>query len=188
MIREAIANCPLPIAYFTATASTFNGRLSMGNRQSAIGNVSFICDAMLGGLARWLRAAGYDATFQYGISDQAVVRQAMETGRILLSSDGPMFERNVIKNGTIHALYVPQQLSKFQQLSFVLKTLNLSLLEPRCMACGGQLQELPKHEVMGEVPPLAYRNCDRFWRCTRCGKLFWHGTHWQRITARLRAL
>ena len=27
----------------------------------------FACDAMLGGLARWLRAAGYDATWQEGI-------------------------------------------------------------------------------------------------------------------------
>lgn len=29
----------------------------------------FACDAMLGGLARWLRAAGYDATWTYGIED-----------------------------------------------------------------------------------------------------------------------
>ena len=29
----------------------------------------FFCDAMLGGLARWLRAMGYDAAFEYGIDD-----------------------------------------------------------------------------------------------------------------------
>lgn len=33
----------------------------------------FACDAMLGGLARWLRAAGYDASWQEGITDQELI-------------------------------------------------------------------------------------------------------------------
>lgn len=146
---------------------------------------AFLCDAMLGGLARWLRAAGYDAEFQYGIDDQELLRRAAEGGRIILSSDGPLFDRNIIKNGEIAALYIPQQLSKLQQLEFVVGELKLPLQSPRCMACGGELIEVPKHAVMGEAPPLAYRNCRQFWRCSRCGKLLWHGTHWQRITKRL---
>lgn len=140
---------------------------------------------MLGGLARWLRACGYDTEYEYGIADRALVQRAIETGKVLLSSDGPMFERNVIRNGTVRALYIPQQMSKIQQLHFVLDTLKLPLLPPRCMACGGQLIELPKHEVIDEAPPIAFRRCERFMRCNRCGKLFWHGTHWQRIITRL---
>ena len=145
----------------------------------------FMCDAMLGGLARWLRAAGYDARFEYGIDDADLVRIAREEDRTLLSSDGPLFERNVIKNGSVAALYVPQQLSKLQQLRFVVGELGLSLRDPRCMACGGRLTEVPKHTVTGEAPPLAYRHCQRFWRCDRCGRLLWRGTHWQKITRRL---
>lgn len=142
----------------------------------------FLCDAMLGGLARWLRAAGYDARFEYGIDDRALIEQARRTGGVILSSDGPMFERNVIKNGQIRALYVPQQLSRTEQLRFVMRELKLTPRRPRCMACGGELLEVPKHKVMAEAPPLAFRNCERFWRCSRCDKLFWAGTHWQRIT------
>jgi hypothetical protein len=66
-----------------------------------------------------------------------------------------------------------------------MRELRLPLRRPRCMACGGELAEVPKHTVTDEAPPLAYRNCDRFWRCARCGKLLWRGTHWQRITRRL---
>jgi len=146
---------------------------------------AFLCDAMLGGLARWLRAGGYDAEFQYGIDDRELLRRAEVGGRMILSCDGPLFDRNVIKNGQIEALYVPQQLSKLQQLQFVVGKLKLPLRAPRCMACGGELIEVPKHAVMGEAPPLAYRNCRQFWRCSRCGKLLWHGTHWQRIIKRL---
>ncbi|MHC4982587.1 MAG: Mut7-C RNAse domain-containing protein [Planctomycetota bacterium] len=145
----------------------------------------FLCDAMLGGLARWLRAAGYDAEFKYGIDDGELLRRAGRSGRVILSSDGPLFDRNIIKDGTVKALYVPQQLSKFEALQFVMRKLSLSLRSPRCMACGGELGEVPKYIVMGEAPPLAYKNCQRFWRCKRCGKLLWHGTHWQKITKKL---
>ena len=144
----------------------------------------FLCDAMLGGLARWLRAAGYDAEFEYGIDDGELIERAGKSGRMILSSDGPLFDRNVIKNGQIKALYIPQQLGKLQQLQFVLKKLHLKLRSGRCMACGGKLTEVPKHDVMSEAPPLAFRNCQKFFRCSRCGKLLWHGTHWQRITRR----
>ena len=142
----------------------------------------YLCDAMLGGLARWLRAAGYDARYEYGIDDRELLRRAAAAGGTILSSDGPMFQRNVIRSGQVRALYVPQQLSRLEQFRFVMRTLRLPLLPPRCMACGGELAEVPKHAVAGEAPPLAYRNCDHFWRCGRCGKLFWRGTHWQRIT------
>jgi len=146
---------------------------------------AFFCDAMLGGLARWLRAAGYDAAFEYGIDDAELIARARAGRRMILSSDGPMFQRSLITSGEMPALYVPQQLSKLQQLRFVLRELSLPLRPPRCMACGGELAEVPKHTVISEAPPLAYRRCEKFWRCGRCGKLLWHGTHWQRITERL---
>lgn len=140
---------------------------------------------MLGGLARWLRAAGYDAYFEYGIDDGALVELARRTGRVLLSSDRLLFERRVITARRVEALYVPQQLTKTEQLAFVLMMYNLPRRGPRCMACGGRLEEVPKHRVAGEAPPLAFRNCERFWRCARCGRLLWRGTHWQRIERRL---
>jgi len=148
---------------------------------------AFFCDAMLGGLARWLRAAGYDAEYEYGIDDGELVRRAAVGGRMILSSDGPLFERNVIRDGSVRALYIPQQLDKLQQLRFVVRRMGLRprTEAARCMSCGGELREVPKHAVMDEAPPLAYRGCERFWRCGRCGKLLWRGTHWQKVTRRL---
>ena len=72
----------------------------------------FYCDAMLGGLARWLRAAGYDAAFEYGIDDSELLRRAQQTGAVLLSSDAPMFERNVIRGGTVRAVFVVSRYGK----------------------------------------------------------------------------
>ena len=54
--------------------------------------MSFACDAMLGGLARWLRAAGYDTSWHHGIEDRDLVRLAGEQGRTLLTSDTRIFD------------------------------------------------------------------------------------------------
>jgi len=140
---------------------------------------------MLGGLARWLRAAGHDAAFEHGIDDADLIARAAAEGRTVLSCDGGLFERNVIAGGQVAALCVPRGLSSTAALAFVARRLGLRPRQPRCMACGGELAEVPKHDVMGEAPPLAFRNCDRFWRCGGCGKLLWHGTHWQKIARRL---
>ena len=51
----------------------------------------FLCDAMLGGLAKWLRAAGYDAYYARegtDVSDRTLTAKALEEGRVLLTSDG----------------------------------------------------------------------------------------------------
>lgn len=151
-------------------------------------NPRFYCDAMLGGLARWLRAAGYDTAYEYGIDDGVLVDRAGKQGRIVLSSDGPLFERTVIREGKVKALFIPRQTSKFEQLEYVMRQLSLPIRTPRCMGCGGELAEVPKSSVTGEAPPLAFRNCERFWRCGGCGKLLWHGTHWQRVRRHLQGL
>jgi len=146
---------------------------------------AFFCDAMLGGLARWLRAAGYDAEFKHGIDDSVIVAKAMDTGRILLSSDGPMFERKVLRDGQVKALFIPRQLSRTEQLTFVVDKLSLKRRPARCMACGGELRKIPKHTILNEAPPLACKYCEVFFRCRRCDKLLWRGTHWRSIDARL---
>lgn len=146
----------------------------------------FACDAMLGGLARWLRAAGYDASWHDGIADRDLVRLAREERRTLLSSDDDLFAFSLVRDGVLPALFVPRGRPVQEQLAFVLRTLRLPLRPGRCMACGRPLKELAKEAVADRVPPRSLAAHDRFWECTRCRRVYWHGTHWERIEARLR--
>ncbi len=147
--------------------------------------VAFLCDAMLGGLARWLRAAGYDAEFEHGIPDPVLVARAAATGRVLLSSDAGVFERSIVRKEVVRSLFVPRATPIIDQLRFVLRELDLPIREPRCMGCGGELVEVPKEDVRAEAPQRTFECQTRFWRCARCGKLLWKGTHWEGIVARL---
>jgi uncharacterized protein len=63
----------------------------------------------------------------------------------------------------------------------VLDALSLRLRDPRCMTCGGALLHIDKEAARSEAPPRTFAQVDTFFRCSRCGKLLWYGTHWQRI-------
>lgn len=143
----------------------------------------FACDAMLGGLARRLRALGHEASFVHGIEDGALVELARATDAVLLSSDAPLFERRPVKSGEVRALFVPRHADVADQAVFVLLTLGLSVEDVRCMRCGGALEPVERASVSAEVPPRAFAAFDRFYRCAGCRGVYWHGTHWTRIEA-----
>jgi uncharacterized protein len=148
----------------------------------------FACDAMLGGLARWLRAAGYDASWRAGIDDWDLVRLARREQRVLLSSDSGIFRIGIVRDGDVPALFIPVGLGKQEQLAFVLSSLKLTPRTPRCMACGGELVDVAKDQVRERTPPRTFDWVERFFECRRCGQLFWEGTHWRKIAATLDAV
>ena len=144
-------------------------------------DTAFACDAMLGGLARWLRAAGYDASWHPGIADWDLIRIAQRERRVLLSSDTGIFEVGIVRDRELPALFIPHGIPKEEQLRFVLEHLNLSLREPRCMACGGILRATTADAVRDRVPARSLSWLEQFYECSRCGQVFWQGTHWQKI-------
>ncbi len=145
----------------------------------------FFCDAMLGGLARWLRAAGYPARFDVHIADGELVRRCLEEGYVLLSSDSGLLERYALAEGLVEHVFVPLGLRPVQQLAHVMGELDLPLRPARCMDCGEELQEVCLRQVRHRVPPGVQRRMEDFFRCAGCGKVYWHGTHWERIRRQL---
>jgi uncharacterized protein len=150
--------------------------------------VKFVCDAGLGGLARWLRASGYEAHWTQDITDDALMKEAEHFSATLLTTDSGLMERRLLRDGIIPAIWVSPSLETSEQLTHVLEELKLPILQPRCMACAGELIEVPKEHVADRIPPRTLRWLDQYFECQSCGKLFWHGTHWQHIRERLKAI
>lgn len=140
---------------------------------------------MLRGLARWLRAWGYDATWTYGIEDAELLRQARAEGRIVLTADAGILARSAVKADDPPAVAVRNGEAPLEQLRRLRLELALRRRPIRCMRCGGELQKVDKASVAGEAPPRTYAWLEEFFRCRRCGGLFWQGTHHDRIRARL---
>jgi len=96
-----------------------------------------------------------------------------------------LLDRRPIAHGVVRAIWVPPALTKLEQLRVVRAELDLSEIDSRCMRCGGELRRVNKEAVRDSIPPKTYRWVDEYYECSRCGQLFWEGTHWQRVTARL---
>ena len=150
--------------------------------------VHFFCDAGLGGLARWLRAAGYEAEWEAGIDDDELLRRAREIAAVILTTDSMLMERRLLRDRVIPSLWLPPTLKIPEQLALVFREFKLRVRRHRCMACGGELCTVDKEQMRERIPPKTYRWRDDYFLCGRCGKLFWHGTHWERMKRALNEL
>jgi uncharacterized protein len=149
--------------------------------------VRFLCDAMLGGLAKWLRAAGYDTYYARegtDVSDASLTRKALAEGRVLLTSDGGFLKRKPVRDGRVGFLQVPH-LSLEEQLRLVVRQFALTRRQSRCMECNGELGVVPPGAVVDRIPPGVIQDHQEFFLCEGCGRVFWHGSHWDRIASRL---
>jgi uncharacterized protein with PIN domain len=147
----------------------------------------FYCDSGLGGLARWLRGAGYEAFWEPHIDDAELLCRAQETGTTILTTDSMLMERRLLRDGSVPSLWLPPTLSIQEQLAAVFREFRLEPREPRCMTCGGELIRRDKEALRERIPPRTYRWLDAYFVCSRCDKLYWHGTHWEKIHTGIRA-
>jgi uncharacterized protein len=143
----------------------------------------FHCDAALGGLARWLRGIGYRAAWWPGVDDGELVDKVFGSTAILVTTDRPLMRRGLIRWGAVPAVLIPHSLKKRQQLACIVAKLQLPRKPPLCMGCGGPLRPVEKKSVRDRIPPRTYPWRDEYYVCQDCVKLFWKGTHWERIEA-----
>lgn len=142
---------------------------------------AFACDAMCGGLARWLRALGYDATFTEGIDDADLVEHARRDARVLITSDGPLMERRVITSGEVRAYFLPRGLNLLDQVRRVATDFGLTPRDARCTRCNGPLEVVSREGAADAVPARSLLWATQFYRCRICGHAYWNGSHWKRV-------
>jgi uncharacterized protein with PIN domain len=140
----------------------------------------FVVDGMLGSLVRWLRRLGYDTDYANQRSDAELVRIARAEDRTLLTRDRELAGRRGIR-----ALLVESQLLD-EQLAQVKSAFPLPPGGPgRCAECNSPLEPATPDEVAGRVPAYVHRQHSHFQRCPGCGRIYWPGSHWEAIQARL---
>lgn len=147
----------------------------------------FFADAMLGSLARWLRILGYDTEYVRDVDDDELVRRCREQERIALTKDRRLASRKQLAR----VLLIGGE-SLGVQLREVLALTGddpqAASLHSRCVECNGVLDPAPRADVRDHVPPYVFRTQERFRRCRRCGRIYWAGTHRERMLGRLSRL
>jgi len=130
---------------------------------------------MLGKLARWLRALGFDAVFFQSIEDDELLRLSQREGRVLLTRDTDLCARA----GEGDVLFIDSQ-DWHSQVRQVLDAFGLrGRAAPctRCLECNALLKPIPRSEARNLVTPFVYETASGFSLCPGCTRIFWRGTH-----------
>jgi uncharacterized protein with PIN domain len=151
---------------------------------AATDDLALFCDAMLAGLARWLRAAGYDAGLApVGAMDRAVRDACRTQSRILVTRDRHL-AMHAGKGIGVVLLTVDGLDAQAAALTAALGIDWTRAPFTRCL-----LDNTPLHQASpGErtrVPPQARDLPGPFRACPACGRVYWPGSHVRRMQARL---
>jgi uncharacterized protein len=145
----------------------------------------FLADTMLGRLATWLRILGYDTEYFRG-TDAALIRRAREDGRILLTRDtGLLRRRRMPPHLFILSDHISEQLRQVMGAFHLTPALSSG---HRCPRCNTAVEPRTKAEVAGRVPEFIWSHQEVFWGCPNCGRVYWAGSHRQRMNETIRAL
>lgn len=154
-----------------------------GSSSGTDARTRFIVDAMLGSLARKMRALGFDAAYYRSGEDAGLLERSLLERRIILTADRPLVAR--ARALGIEVILVPGDSDRERVGSIARGAaacgIDLVRGDPLCSLCGAELRFVRKDDVSGEVPPEVGRRHRLFFRCTSCGQLYWRGSHWKKL-------
>ena len=144
----------------------------------------FLADAMLGRLAHWLRALGYDTVYDAHLADADMVQQARRENRIVLTRDQSLPQEWHLDN-----CLLVEDTSPLLQLRQVVQHFDLPWQThwfSRCMLCNTLLEPVAREEVAQQVPSYVFEQHRTFRHCSACRRLYWPGTHVDHMQDQLR--
>jgi len=142
---------------------------------------------MLGSLARWLRILGYDVLYDRTIADQTIVELSVSENRIALTRDRRLVQRRrLTRYCLIESEDVHQQI--VEVMSCLGEEIHPEHLLTRCIRCNTPLDRVSPASVAAEVPAYVLQTRKHFSRCPDCKKVYWRGTHRERMLERLHSL
>jgi hypothetical protein len=139
---------------------------------------------MLGRLARWLRLLGYDAAYEKDADDLHLARRARAEGRVLLTRDHALAARRGLETLLIASETLEEQIEQVQEDLGPPPGPALS----RCNRCNVPLRDVSPEEVADRVPPYVLHTHDAFRHCPECGRVYWPGTHLERMSEQIDAV
>jgi uncharacterized protein with PIN domain len=141
----------------------------------------FVLDVHLGKLSSLMRMLGIDTLYSNSYTDEEIVAISLDQGRAVLSKD-----RGLLHHEALTRRYHVREKNPRLQLREVVDRFDLrESVAPftRCMRCNTLLEKVPREEILERLPPRVRENHTEFWQCATCTRVFWQGTHYERMKA-----
>jgi uncharacterized protein with PIN domain len=143
--------------------------------------VRFVADVHLGTLARHLRLLGFDTRFDPTAGDEELAATAHEEARVLLTRDHGLLKRRIVTWGRFVRSDHP-----IEQAVDVVRHLELlDDIRPfgRCLECNGMPAPVPEEQIEHRLEPLTRKAFREFRLCPGCDRIYWKGSHHDRLAA-----
>jgi uncharacterized protein len=141
--------------------------------------IHFVADSHLGGLARLLRMAGFDTLYRNDYRDSEIAGIAGRERRIVLTRDRDLLKQRGISHGCyVHALKPARQFAEIvARLDLARSFCPFTL----CLECNAPVRTIDKQSIFSALPESIKVLHEHFTICDHCGRVFWEGSHWQRM-------
>ena len=150
----------------------------------------FVADAMLGSLARKLRALGFDSSYYREGEDSGIIAIARREGRWILTSDRSL--ASVASSDGVRAVLLEGKSdgARLREIADASSRWELPLVrgDSLCSKCGSGLQAVSRKDILGIVPLSVQVHHRNFYKCVGCGQVYWHGSHWKKLRSLARRL
>ncbi len=143
---------------------------------------------MLGTLAKWLRIYGFDTYYaKRHMKDSELIEISKKENRVLITRDKELTydaKREQVKIIKIDTKDLDEQIKT------VLKNVKIDkdLVLTRCTMCNSPLEKSSKDKVKEKVPEKVFENHDEFLFCKNCDKIYWKGTHYEKMIDKVEEL
>jgi uncharacterized protein with PIN domain len=153
-------------------------------RPEPLQKIRFVVDVNVGKLALLLRMLGLDAEYSPKFSDKDILSLCKKEKRIVLSKDTGLLEcRQIIFGRHVRSVYPDDQLIE------VIKFFGINghfKFFTRCLRCNKKLVTTSKKDVLHRLEPKTKKYFDRFKICPQCRRIYWQGSHHEKMIIRLR--
>lgn len=139
----------------------------------------FVLDVHLGKLARYLRLLGFDTDYERNFDDAALAAISRKEQRILLTRDKGLLKRSEVTRG-----YWLRNTQPRMQIAEIVDAFDLYRavrVFSRCMMCNHALETVDEAAVREALPAGLRGRLGRVARCAGCERLYWPGSHYDRL-------
>jgi uncharacterized protein with PIN domain len=148
-------------------------------RKEPLREVKFILDVHLGKLAKYLRLLGFDAHLDTNLDDMEIIEMAALQNRIILTRD-----KMLLKNARVTHGYFVRSTDPKKQVEEIVERFYLGSkinAFSRCLECNVLIEDVSKKEIIDRIPEKTKKYFDKFWICPNCRRIFWEGSHYDRM-------
>jgi hypothetical protein len=149
-------------------------------REKPLRDPRFVLDVHLGKLARLMRLLGFDTLYRNDYDDPEIAQISVSQSRAVLTRDRRLLHLRIITHG-----YYLRSMNAEEQLEEVIRRFDLKrLISPfgRCLICNGAMESVKKEKILDLLEPKTRFCYDAFFQCTGCGKVYWKGSHFGKLS------